>query len=407
MMATVWIVYQYASTPETGMGGRHFYIAEELAKLGHSVYVIASSANHLLIEPPKMKQKFHIERIAGFNFVWVKMPEYEGAHSKQRVVNWFLFSIKIQNLASFIPEKPDAILCSSPSPVAFLGAEKLAKKFKAKLLFEVRDIWPLTLVKLGGFSHNHPFIRMMQWIEDRAYRKSDAVVSNLRNAVEHMVAHGLARDKFSWISNGFSLREVCEGNTIDAETAAQIPCDKFIVGYAGTFGLANDLYSLIDAAKLIEEHLDILIVLVGEGRERKALEDYIAENSIKNVQLLGFIPKPKIQSMLSKFDVLAIGAKGDPLYKYGVSPNKLFDYLYARKPIIYHLDSGDYNPVKDAGCGFEVMPENPSHIAEAILKLYEMTKEEREQMGRNGRETAIKQYEYGFLANKLAKVLFD
>src|SRR5690606_2888553 len=331
-MSTVWIVHQYASTPETGMGGRHFYLAEELAKLGHKVYVIASAANHLLTKPPKITEKFKIESVAGFNFVWVQMPEYVEAHSKQRVINWFLFPWRIQKLAKLIPEKPDAILCSSPSPIAFLGAERLAKKFKSRLLFVVRDIWPLTLVELGGYSPKHPFIQIMQWIENRAYKKSHATISNMKNSVEHMVEHGLKREKFSWIPNGFSLREVSEKKSIDSVVAAQIPSGKFIIGYTGTFGLANDLYSLVDAAKLLTEYPGIEFVLVGGGREKAALESYISKNRIRNVKLLNFIPKEQVQSMLSRFDVLAIGAKREPLYRFGVSPNKLFDYLYAGKP---------------------------------------------------------------------------
>lgn len=140
MNKTIWIIHQYASTSETGMGGRHFYLADELGKLGYKVYVIAAGYTHLLRKPPALKDRFSFEAQDNFTFVWVNMPEYKEAHSKQRVLNWFLFPWRLQKLAKIIPDKPDAILCSSPSPIAFLGAEKLAKKFKARLVFEVRDI---------------------------------------------------------------------------------------------------------------------------------------------------------------------------------------------------------------------------------------------------------------------------
>src|SRR5699024_9089121 len=153
---TIWIIHQYASTPETGMGGRHYYLADELGKMGHKVYVIASSANHLLRNSPELTGNYTFEARENFTFVWVKMPEYKEAHSKQRAINWLLFPWKIQKLSKIIADKPDAILSSSPSPIAFLGAERLAKKFKARLVFEVRDIWPLTLIELGGYSPKHP-----------------------------------------------------------------------------------------------------------------------------------------------------------------------------------------------------------------------------------------------------------
>lgn len=406
-MKTIWIVHQYASTPETGMGGRHFYLAQELAKQGHKVYVIASSANHLLHSQPKLTGDITFEPAAGFTFVWVKMPAYSEAHSKQRVLNWLLFPWRIQKLAKLIADKPDAVLCSSPSPIAFLGAQRLAKKFKAKLAFEVRDIWPLTLTEIGGYSPKHPFIRLMQWVENKAYRDSDRVVSNLKNSVEHMVEHGLQKDKFTWVANGFSLDEVENAIPLETSVVNQLPKNKFIVGYTGTFGLANDLYTLIDAAEILKEEKNIGFVLVGGGKDKEQLTNYIKNRKLENVTVLDFIKKAQIQSMLANFDALTVGAKKEPMYRFGVSPNKLFDYLYAAKPILYYIESGNYTPVESASAGIEVESGNPQALADAILKLYQLPEAERKQMGENGRKAALEQYEYGMLAKKLEHVLLD
>lgn len=406
-MKTIWIVCQYASTPETGMGGRHFYLAQELAKQGHKVYVIASSANHLLHSQPKLTGDITFEPAAGLTFVWVKMPAYSEAHSKQRVLNWFLFPWRIQKLAKLIADKPDAVLCSSPSPIAFLGAQRLAKKFSARLVFEVRDIWPLTLTEIGGYSPKHPFIRLMQWVENKAYRDSDRVVSNLKNSVEHMVEHGLQKDKFTWVANGFSLDEVENAIPLETSVVNQLPKNKFIVGYTGTFGLANDLYTLIDAAEILKEEKNIGFVLVGGGKDKEQLTNYIKNRKLENVTVLDFIKKAQIQSMLANFDALTVGAKKEPMYRFGVSPNKLFDYLYAAKPILYYIESGNYTPVESASAGIEVESGNPQALADAILKLYQMPEEQRQQMGENGRKAALEQYEYGMLAKKLERALFD
>src|SRR5690606_253620 len=115
---TIFLINQYASTPETGMGGRHYYLAEELAKQGHQVFLVAGSYSHLLRKPPHIQQEFEIEeKTENMKFVWVKLPEYNEAHSKQRVFNWFIFSNKIRKLKHIIQEKPDLILFSSPSPI--------------------------------------------------------------------------------------------------------------------------------------------------------------------------------------------------------------------------------------------------------------------------------------------------
>lgn len=404
---TVWIVHQYGSTPATGMGGRHFYLAEELARQGHKVYLIASTANHLLKTQPKTSGRFTFEQVAGFTMVWVKMPDYAQAHSKQRAINWFLFPWRIQKLARLIADKPDAVLCSSPSPIAFLGAERLAKKFKARLVFEVRDIWPLTLVELGGFSTRHPFIRVMRWVEKRAYRCADIVVSNLKNSVEHMVESGMRRDKFCWIPNGFSLAEVSQKVPLAAEVKAILPCDKFVVGYTGTLGVANALDTLIEAADRLKEYTEIVFVLVGRGKEKEQLQSLAMSKRLENVVFIDPIPKVQIQAMLAEFDACFIGLKREPLFRFGVSPNKLFDYLYSGKPIIYAIESGDYKPVAEAECGIQVEPENAEALAAAVLELYRMPAEERSQMGLNGRKAALEQYEYGMLAKEIESVLFE
>ena len=93
MSKAVWIINQYASTPATALGGRHYYMAQEMAKKGYVVYIIGSASHHLLREKPAFNSAFKLEEVEGFRFVWVKMPSYGNAHSKKRVLNWVLFSV--------------------------------------------------------------------------------------------------------------------------------------------------------------------------------------------------------------------------------------------------------------------------------------------------------------------------
>ncbi|MDV6316113.1 glycosyltransferase family 4 protein [Idiomarina sp. HP20-50] len=408
MSKTVWIINQYASTPDSGFAGRHYYLGKELAKLGYNVYLIASSAHHLLREKPDMRSEFEFqEEDNRFNVVWVRMPHYEQAHSKSRIIGWFLFSRRIRKLAKIVPDSPDVIVCSSPSLLSFFGAKSLARRFSARLVFEVRDIWPMTLMDIGGYSPRHPFIRFLQWVEDRAYRDSDRVVSNLKNAVEHMVERGMEKEKFSWIPNGFSLEEVSQNAPLNNSAKKKIPQDKFLIGYTGTLGVANSLYTLIDAAERLRDFPEIAFILVGDGKEKATLQKRVLEKGLVNVHFINPIPKVEIQAMLSQFDGCYIGLSKDPLFRFGVSPNKLFDYLYSGKPIIYGIESGNYKPVEDAGAGFQIPSEDAKQLEDAVLKLYRMEDSERAQMGANGRKVALEQYEYGQLAENLAKVLFD
>ncbi|ENM3835788.1 glycosyltransferase family 4 protein [Vibrio cholerae] len=407
MSKTVWIVQQYASTPETGMGGRHYYLGRELAKQGYKVYLIASASHHLLREKQVFDQPFKVETLEeGFHFVWVNMPDYTEAHSKQRALNWFLFPWRIQKLTAFIEDKPDVVLFSSPSPIAFLGAQRIAKKYKSRLVFEVRDIWPLTLTEIGGYSPNHPFIRLMQWVEYKAYHDSDAVVSNLKNSVEHMAGRGMNPAKFSWIPNGFSLDEVNQKISLNENSAAKIPEGKFIVGYTGTLGVANALDTLIYAADSLKEYSDIVFVLVGGGKEKALLQSIVIGKGLRNVIFIDPVPKVEIQAMLSRFDVCYIGWLNDQLYRFGIGANKIPEYLYSGKPVL-HAYSGACDPIKEAKAGLQVRAQDSEQLADAVLSLYQMPAEERLAMGENGRKAALKQYEYGQLANQLIKVLFN
>ncbi|MEX5954421.1 glycosyltransferase family 4 protein [Providencia vermicola] len=406
MSKTIWIVHQYASTPETGMGGRHYYLGSELAKQGYTVYLIASASNHLLRHPPEINTSYQIQTISNnFHFVWVKMPLYDNAHSKQRAINWFLFPLRIQKLAKAITQKPDAILSSSPSPFAFWGARRLANKYTARLIFEVRDIWPLTLTEIGGYSTRNPFIRLMQWTEDKAYYYSSSVVSNLPNSIEHMAQHGMDRKKFSWIPNGFSLDEVNKKTPLNLIACNQLPKNKFIVGYTGTIGIANALDNLLEAAYRLRDNAEISFVLVGDGKEKQTLQRKAQEMNLNNVFFIDPIPKIEIQSMLNLFDVCFIGWLDDPLYKFGIGANKIPEYLYSGKPII-HAYSGSDNPIKEAKAGIQVPANNPQQLVEAILKLYNMTSQERNIMGANGRKAALELYEYSQLSKKLADIAF-
>lgn len=400
----IWLINQYASTPQTGMGGRHYYLARELAKQGHKVYLIAASYTHLLRHPPSVEQAYENHPVEGFNLIWIKMPGYAEAHSKKRILNWFSFAWKLRGLKVFIPDSPDTILYSSPSLVGFLGAKYLARHYSARLAFEVRDIWPLTLVELGGYSSRHLFIRFLQWIEDKAYRDADVVISNLKKSVDHMVVRGMPLHKFFWIPNGVSVDEVAHARPLSSVVQEQIPKNKFIVGYAGTLGLANAMNVFVEAAEILKAVEEIAFVIVGDGKERQSLQALARKKNISNLHFIDPVSKSEVQSMLALFDVCYLGWNDDALYRFGIAPNKIPEYLYSGRPIL-HSFSGECDSVVEAKAGLTVQAENSQAVAEAVMKLYRMSASERETLGSNGRRYVLEHHEYGNLAKKLTQAL--
>lgn len=406
-MATIYLINQYAATPDTGAHTRHHHLGSELVKQGHSVYLIHASWHHLL-RPDIPQDLPTMERAKdGYHIYRVPVPKYAHAHDKKRILNWFFFGWKLRRLEKKLPQRPDVIVYSSPSLIPFSGAARLAKRTGARLAFEVRDIWPLTLCEVGGLHQSNPLIRFMQYIEHRAYRISDVVISNLPNAVEHMRDHGLDPKKFHWIPNGYSARDQLNQPPLNASSAAALPKAKFLIGYTGTIGEANELDTFVLAAEILKEQTDIAFVIVGSGKNKAQIATLIDRRGLSNVHLVDPIPKPEVPAMLALFDACYIGLRPDPQFRFGVSPNKLFDYLVSGKPIVYAIDSGSYRPVEEGCCGVQVVPGDPVALAQAIKEMRDLPEQKRADMGASGMLMASEKYEYKMLAQMLEAALLD
>lgn len=407
MAKNIWIINQYAMAPSLGFGGRSFYIGRNLASQGHKVTIIAGSASHLFRKPPVAPDSFNRQSIDGMDFLWVKLPAYANARSSGRVLNWFRFALALTKIHLHLGARPDVIICSSPSLVSWLGAEWQIRRQKAKSVFEVRDIWPLTLIELGGFSRLNPFIVLLQWIERRAYRKADLVVSNLRHADDHMVGVGMDRHKFMWLPNGVDMQRFASPALLPEKADMGLPDDKFIVGYAGTLGEANALDTLVDAAERLRAHQHVHFAIVGDGRMKEELVERAKLANLNNISFIAPVSQADIPVVLRHFDACYIGARRSKLYKFGVGMNKIPEYLMSARPIIYAIDSGQYRPVNEANCGIEVGPENVDALSKAIIALYSMNQSERKIMGERGKIYALNHFDYNIIAGLFINRIFN
>jgi glycosyltransferase involved in cell wall biosynthesis len=397
-------VFHESSTPATGIGGRHHYLARELVRLGHEVAVVGARSHHLLREGVDTNALAAEEVIDGYRLIRLDVPKYAHAHDKRRVLAWFAFAAKLPRLRKRLGWKPDAVLYTSPQLVGYLGAERLARACGAWLVFEVRDIWPQILIEVGNQSPRHPFIRFLQWIEDRAYARADRVISNIEGAVEHMAARGMDRAKFTWVSNGIALDEVENPEPLSPEVAAQIPAGGLRIVYTGTLGEANALDTLIEAASLLRDLTDVTILLVGQGRTRADLEEQRNALGLESVRFLGPVPKSQVQSVLAACDICYIGWSDKAMFRWGSGWTKMSEYLFCENPII-HSYSGGYDPVDKFDAGITVPAEDPQALAAAIRRLHAMPEEDRRRMGENGRRAALAHYDYARLAQRLEQVL--
>ena len=397
----IWIISQYAGSKHHGMNFRAYYLGKKLKEKGYNIRILAGSYSHLLQKLPNTNGRFTEEQIDKLNYTWVRTLRYKNSHSIGRIIAMFQFLINLCFYKSI--EKPDVIIVSSTSSTPYLIAKKWATKYNAKLIFEVRDLWPRTLIELGGSSKYHPFIVFLQWIENYAYRTANAVVSVLPNAKEYMVEHGLAPNKFNYIPNGVDLTEEIAANK-RTRKELEIPDNAFVIGYIGTLGIANAMDNLIHAAVQLKESQDIYFLIVGRGGAKKQLEQLAKRYKLSNVRFINHIPKNEVQSMLSIVDTCYIGWLNHSLYRFGISANKLFDYMLSGKPII-HASAAGNDPIAEANCGITIEPQNPEKVTKAIMQMRALGTEKRKQLGINGIRYVKKHHAYGALSDKYIKLI--
>lgn len=398
------LINHYAGSTEMGMEFRPFYLAQEWVKQGHEVTILAGDYSHLRLKNPVVEQDFQQEDIGGVRYIWFKTGFYEG-NGLTRALTMLRFVRKLYRYGKKISRlvKPDVVIASSTYPLDAYAAHFIARKTGAKVIHEVHDMWPSTLVELGGMSRRHPFVVMMQIGENYAYRHADYVVSLPSCAESYMKEHGLREGGFACVRNGVVLSDWEDPQPLPEkhlQTLAELKKDKFVVGYFGGHALSNALDLLLDAAKALKNP-NIHIVLVGDGVEKKRLQKRAEEEQIGNVTFLDPVPKKAVPSLVSYFDCTYLGALDSPLYRFGICMNKIFDSMMAGKPMVCAIQTPD-TLIPENKCGVMVDPGDLQNVVNALEEMAKTTPEALAEMGENGRKAAVEKYNYTALARQFA-----
>lgn len=401
------LINHYAGSVRHGMEYRPYYLAREWVRLGHRVNIVASSESHIRSQAPAMHGHAQIdETIDCVDYTWLATPPYRG-NGAGRVRNMAAFVWRLRRdsdkLAAAL--RPDVVIASSTYPMDIWPAHRIARRAGARLLFELHDLWPLSPMELGGYSRWHPFIMLLQSAEDFACRHADAIVSILPGVRSHLEAHGMAHGKLHLVPNGVDPAEWQEHQDADAlPPALDAALDRlhsqgdFVVGYAGTHGLSNALGTLLEAASRLKDR-PVSFVLVGSGPDKPALLRHALELGLDKVHFFDPVRKAQVPALLRRFDLAYIGWKRQPLYRFGISPNKLIDYMMAARPVLHAVEAGN-DPVAEAGCGLTVAPEDPQAVADGILSLLALGADRRATLGRRGRAYALANHTYPVLGQR-------
>lgn len=400
------LVNHYAGNPELGMEFRPYYLAREWVKSGHRVLIAGGSYSHLRKKQPKAGA----ETIDGVSYRWLWTPKYKG-NGAVRFLSMLCFVAQLfLHKRTWRRFKPDVVIASSTYPIDNWPCCCIARSCGAKYIYEIHDLWPLSPMELGGMSAKHPFIRLMQWGEDYAYRHADKVVSILPCVHEHVKEHGLPLDKLALVPNGIVEEDWAEeAHEALPEEHRQLlqklkTEQKFLVGYVGGHNVSNALEYVIGAMQLIklqagqtgQNKQRVALVLVGHGTQKAELMKQAAGASY-DVYFLPSVEKRFVPTLLQEFDVCLLSWRRSPLYRYGVSPNKIFDYMMAKKPVIMAIEAGN-NLVAEADCGWCVEPENPAALAKAVETAAACSAGHLAQLGENGRRYVKAHHTYKNLA---------
>lgn len=399
------LVNHYAGSPRDGMEYRPYYLAREWVRAGHRVQIVAAAYSHVRTRQPVLAGNDALdETIDGISYRWLPAPAYVG-NGLGRVKNiWAFLSRLWRETPKLVAEfQPDVVIASSTYPMDIWVARRIARRARAKLVYEVHDLWPASPIELSGMSRWHPFILMCQKAENDAYRDADIVVSMLPVVAEHMRAHGLDLRKLHIVPNGVALEEwQTDPRPLPRELATYLAALKrggrTIVGYAGSHGLPNALDVLLDAAKLLADD-KISFVLVGDGHEKARLAERVRAEGLDHVAMLAPVPKAQIPALLATFDIAYIGWQRVPIYRFGIAPNKLMDYMMAGRAVLHSVEAGN-DPVTEADCGLTVAPESATAVAEGLRELAATTPEVRALMGERGRAFVVEHHSYRVLAQR-------
>jgi len=374
-------------------GTRHYELAMHLASRGHRVTVIASPISYLTGRTTT-SQPFETQMESEGSVTVLRAYTYNALHRSfsHRVFSFFSFMV-----SSFIAgiKIKDVDLVWGTSPPIFQGVTSwaLARLKGAPFLFEVRDLWPAFAIQVGVLK-NRLLIRLSQWLEHFLYRRANCVMVNSPGFIDFVKAHGASQVEL--VPNGVDAAMFDPSARGEDFRQKHDLKREFVVLYAGAHGLSNDLGVVLQAAKRIKERSDIVIVLLGDGKEKPALMAQVEVLGLENIIFIPPLSKSRMGEALAAADACLAILKPIPLYAT-VYPNKVFDYMAAGRPVILAIDGVIREVVESAKAGIFVPPGNPEGLAEAVLSLAD----DRQQgiaMGLGGRE---------YVKNHFVRSFFD
>jgi glycosyltransferase involved in cell wall biosynthesis len=404
-MACIWYVSKYVAPPaKIGAGGRGYLIMRELARMGHRCVIVTSDSNQLT-EVPRLDTPYLLEEVDGLQLWWVRTFKYSVAKSFRRILSWLHFEWRLWRMPKQSLPSPDAIIVSSLSLLTIFNGLLLRRRYRCRLILEIRDIWPLTITEEGGFSRYNPWVIGLGLVEKIGYRYADSIVGTMPNLGDH-VATVLGRHKHTHcIPMGVDDVMLSEADGLPFEYISRyLPKNKFIVAHAGTIGITNALDTFLGCAEAMREDASVHFVVVGDGDLKVNYQSRYAH--LSNLTFAPRVAKRQVQAVLSRCDLLYFSVHPSAVWRFGQSLNKVIDYMLAGKPVVASY-TGYPSMINEAGCGSFVPAGDVAALRIEVQRFKAMASSEREAMGRRGREWILANRQYTKLAKDYQRILLE
>lgn len=388
----IWYLCQFASMPKQGKYQRQFLLCRNMAKQGHTVSLYAG--RHIASVKTRFLGVKREDFIDGVRCVLVNGTYSKEGINLSRIISMLSFEFFLLLSTFFVKKcnRPDTIIASSLSLFTLRTACILKRRFGCKLIVEVRDIWPESPVQAGRLKESNPLVKILRRIERRAYTEANGIVSPIPKFDNYI------REKYPEISFRFCYISQGFDETLYMGTATfEKPQGRFNVCYSGLIGAANKVDVILEAMTMIDDKT-IYLYLLGDGPLKETYKEQYG--NYPNIVFLDPIPKKEMQAFLKNYDLFVMAWRDMQIYNYGISPNKMIDYLVAGKPIL-NAYNGYRDILEENNCGKHVDANNPCKLAEAITDFAKLDKAELAQMGENGKRYAMEKMNFSYLSQKL------
>lgn len=411
MRKKVWLINQYAMPPKLEARIQTLKRAQYLIELGHDVTIISGSYLHnSSINLITDNKKFITKKYDGIKFIHIKTNSYQGNGIK-RFYNLILFFFRLLFLFRKF-EKPDVIAQIATVPFG-TSIYYIAKKFKAKYIIDVVDLWPESFVAYGLISKKNPLIKIAYKVEKWLYHKADEIVFSIEGGKDYIIEKGwdlesggkIDLKKVHYINNGVDLKDFDLNKSLFKISDKDLENNNiFNIIYLGSIRLANNLKQLIDAAEVLKNEVNIQFLIYGDGEDRVFLENYCKTNSITNVKFKQkWVELKYVPYILSRSSLNILNYMPNPIARFGGSQSKLFQYMASGKPICANIKFG-YCPITKNNLGLAKDFNDPEEYSKAILSFVKMDSKKYDTICFNARKTA-ENYDYKQLTLKFEKLL--